>query len=83
MSNSSIQRQQTKQQFASTQSYLNYELGNAVRSLPPLYTRVLVGGICLAVTGTITWAAVSKVDEVTTANGEVVPATQVQPMRSP
>jgi HlyD family secretion protein len=79
---SPIQRQQTKQQFANTQGYLNYELGNAVRRLPPLYTRVLVGAICLVVTGTISWAAFSKVDEVATANGEVVPATQVQPMRS-
>lgn len=79
---SPIQRQQTRQQFANAQGYLNYELGNAVRRLPPVYTRVLVGGICLAVTGTITWAALSKVDEVATANGEVVPATQVQPMRS-
>lgn len=81
-SSSSVQRQQTKQQFAHTQGYLNYELGNAVRRLPPLYTRVLVGGICLAVTGTIAWAAFSKVDEVATANGEIVPATQIQPMRS-
>lgn len=79
---SSVQRQHTKQQFANTQGYLNYELGNAVRRLPPLYTRVLVGGICLTVTGAIAWAAFSKVDEVATANGEVVPATQVQPMRS-
>ncbi|HIK14889.1 MAG TPA: HlyD family type I secretion periplasmic adaptor subunit [Leptolyngbyaceae cyanobacterium M33_DOE_097] len=79
---SSIQRQQTKRQFANTQEYLNYELGNAVRRLPPLYTRVLVSGICLAVTGTIAWAAFSKVEEVATANGQVVPATQVQPLRS-
>jgi len=78
----SIQRQQTKRQFANTQEYLNYELGNAVRRLPPLYTRILVGGICLVVTGAIAWAAFSKVEEVATANGEVVPATQVQPMRS-
>lgn len=81
-STSSIQRQQTKQQFANTQGDLNYELGNAVRRLPPLYTRVLVGAICLAVTGAIAWATFSKVDEVATANGEVAPATQVQPMRS-
>ena len=80
--NSSIQRQRTKHQFANAQDYLNHELGHAVRRLPPLYTRILFGGICLAVTGAITWAALSKVDEVATANGEVAPATQVQPMRS-
>ena len=79
---SSIQRQQTKHQFANAQGYLNYELGNAVRRLPPVYTRLLVGSICLAVTGAIAWATFSKVDEVATANGEIVPATQVQPMRS-
>jgi HlyD family secretion protein len=79
---SAVRRQQTKHQFANTQGYLNYELGDAVRSLPPLYTRVLVGAICLAVTGAISWATFSKVDEVATANGEIAPATQVQPMRS-
>jgi len=34
---SAIQRQQTRHQFANTQGYLNYELGNAVRRFPPLY----------------------------------------------
>lgn len=78
----SVQRQQTKYQFASTQEYLNYELGNAVRQLPPLYTRLLGFGICALVGGTIAWAALSKVDEVATAAGQVIPASQVQPMRS-
>ena len=31
----SVQRQQTKVQFANAQDYLNYELGNAQRRLPP------------------------------------------------
>lgn len=78
----SVQRQQTKYQFANTQDYLNYELGNAQRRLPPLYTRLLGVGICALVGGTITWATFSKVDEVATAPGQVVPASQVQPMRS-
>lgn len=78
----SIQRQQTKNELVNPQGSLNYELGKAVRSLPPLYTRFLVGGICLAVSGTITWAAFSKVDEVAVAPGQVIPSTQVQPMRS-
>lgn len=79
---SSIQRQQIKHQFANTQDYLNYELGNAQRRLPPLYTRLLGVGICALVGGTITWATFSKVDEVATAPGQVIPASQVQPMRS-
>lgn len=79
---SPIQRQQPKQEFATLQDYLNYELANAVRSLPPLYTRLLVVGICLAVGGTIAWAALSKVDEIAVAPGQVVPSTSVQPMRS-
>lgn len=76
-----IQRQQVKHQFANSQDYLNYELANAIRHLPPLYTRVLVAGICLAVTGAIAWATFSKVDEVAVASGQVIPSTQVQPMR--
>ncbi|NJK51882.1 MAG: HlyD family type I secretion periplasmic adaptor subunit [Leptolyngbyaceae cyanobacterium SU_3_3] len=78
----SVQRQQTKYQFANTQDYLNYELGNAQRRLPPLYTRLLGVGICALVGGTIAWATFSKVDEVATAPGQVTPASQVQPMRS-
>lgn len=78
----SIQRQQTKIQFANSQDYLNYELGNAQRQLPPLYVRLLGFGICALVGGTIAWATFSKVDEVATAPGQVIPASQVQPMRS-
>lgn len=78
----SVQRQQIKHQFANSQQYLNYELGNAVRRLPPLYTRLLGFGICALIGGTIAWATFSKVDEVATAPGQVIPASQVQPMRS-
>jgi HlyD family secretion protein len=78
----SVQRQQTKVQFANTQDYLNYELGNAQRQLPPVYIRLLGFSICALVGGTIAWATFSKVDEVATAPGQVIPASQVQPMRS-
>lgn len=77
----SVQRQQTKVKFAHAQDYLNYELGNAQRRLPPLYTRLLGVGICALVGGTIAWATFSKVDEVAIAPGQVIPASQVQPMR--
>jgi hypothetical protein len=49
---SPIQRQQTKIQFANAQDYLNYELGNAQRRLPPLYIRLLGFSICALVGGT-------------------------------
>ena len=78
----SVQRQQTKVQFANAQDYLNYELGNAQRRLPPVYVRLLGVAICALVGGTIAWATFSKVDEVATAPGQVIPASQVQPMRS-
>ncbi len=78
----SIQRQQTKVQFANAQDYLNYELGNAQRQLPPIYVRLLGFSICALVGGTIAWATFSKVDEVATAPGQLIPASQVQPMRS-
>ncbi|MCY7278640.1 MAG: HlyD family type I secretion periplasmic adaptor subunit [Phormidesmis sp. CAN_BIN44] len=78
----SVQRQQTKVQFANAQDYLNYELGNAQRRLPPVYVRLLGAAICALVGGTIAWATFSKVDEVATAPGQVIPASQVQPMRS-
>jgi HlyD family secretion protein len=81
-SSTSVQRQQTKHQFTSSQGYLNYELGKAIHRLPPLYTRILGFGICTLVGGTITWAALSKVDEVAIASGQIIPSVQVQPMRS-
>lgn len=58
------------------------ELSNAQRQLPPLYTRLLGLGICALVGGTMTWATFSKVDEVASATGDVIPASQIQPLRS-
>ncbi len=81
-SSSSAQARQTRQQFVNPEDYLSYELGKAVRELPPLYTRLLAGSITLLVAGTITWAHFSKVDEVAIAPGELIPATQVRPVRS-
>lgn len=78
----SVQRQQTKIQFANTQDYLNYELGNTQRRSPPLYIRLLGLSICALVGSTIAWATFSKVDEVATASGQVISASQVQPMQS-
>lgn len=76
------QARQTRQQFANPEDYLSYELGKAVRELPPLYTRVLAGTITALVVGSITWAYFSKVDEVAVAQGELVPAQQVRPVRA-
>ena len=71
----SVQRQQTKVQFANAQDYLNYELGNAQRRLPPVYVRLLGFSICALVGGAIAWATFSKVDEVATAPGQVILAS--------
>jgi HlyD family secretion protein len=78
----SVQRQQTKIQFASAQDYLNYELGNAQRRLPPLYVRLLGATICALVGSTIAWATFSKVDETATATAEVIPSTRIQPVKA-
>lgn len=78
----SVQRRQTKIQFANAQDYLNYELGNAQRRLPPLYVRLLGFSICALVGGTIAWATFSKVDEVATAPAEVIPSTRIQPVKA-
>lgn len=79
---SSAQARQTRQQFVSPEDYLSYELGKAVRELPPLYTRLLAGTLSMLVFGAIGWAHFSKVDEVATAQGELVPSTQVRPVRA-
>jgi HlyD family secretion protein len=73
---------QTRQQFVNPEDYLSYELGKAVRELPPLYTRLLAGTISAIVFGAITWAYFSKVDEVAVTQGELIPATQVRPVRA-
>jgi HlyD family secretion protein len=79
---SAAQTRQTRQQFVNPEDYLSYELGKAVRQLPPLYTRLLAGSITILVAGAIAWAHFSKVDEVAAAQGELIPSTQVRPVRS-
>ncbi|WNZ22296.1 HlyD family type I secretion periplasmic adaptor subunit [Leptolyngbya sp. NK1-12] len=79
---SSAQARQTRQQFVSPEDYLSYELGKAVRELPPLYTRLLAGTLSMLVFGAIGWAHFSKVDEVATAQGELIPSAQVRPVRA-
>jgi len=82
MSSSPIQRQQTKQKFTSGEGSLSHELGRAIEKPQPVFTRLLAGGISLLFFGTIAWAVVSKVDEVATAQAEVIPSSRVQPVRS-
>lgn len=76
----SAQSRQVKQRLANPEESLSYELGKAVQELPPLYTRLLAGGISVLVFGAIAWAHFSLVDEVATANGELIPSTQVRPV---
>jgi HlyD family secretion protein len=68
--------------FDSPEEELSYELGQAVKELPPLYTRLLAASISCIVFGAIAWAALSQVDEVAVAEGKLVPSEQVQPVRS-
>ncbi|MEM7772352.1 MAG: HlyD family type I secretion periplasmic adaptor subunit [Cyanobacteria bacterium P01_A01_bin.37] len=76
------QSRQTRQQFVSPEDYLSYELGKAVRELPPLYTRLLAGVLSSVVVGAIVWAYASKIDEVAVAQGELIPAAQIRPVRA-
>lgn len=82
LSSSPAQSQQVKQRLANPDDSLSYELGKAVQELPPLYTRLLTGTICFLVFGTIGWAHFSQVDEVATANGKLIPSTEVRPLRA-
>ena len=79
---SPAQSRQTRQQFVNPEDYLSYELGKAVRELPPLYTRLLAGTLTGLVFGTITWAHFSMVDEVAVTQGELIPSAQVRPVRA-
>ncbi|XGV94431.1 MAG: HlyD family type I secretion periplasmic adaptor subunit (plasmid) [Leptolyngbya sp. BL-A-14] len=81
-SSAPIQLKQTKQQFTTVEGYLSYELGNAVQSLPPLFTRLLAGGLSLLFVSALTWAAVSQIDEVADTQGQLIPANPVQPMHA-
>lgn len=76
------QSRQTRQQFANPDAYLSYELGKAVQAPPPLYARLVAVSLSFAVFGAIAWAALSKVDDVAVARGELIPSEQVQPVRS-
>jgi HlyD family secretion protein len=80
--NQSAQVRQTRQQFVNPEDYLSYELGKAVRELPPLYTRILAGTLTGIVIGTIGWAYLSKIDEVAVAQGEIIPTSQIRPVRA-
>jgi len=80
--NQSAQVRQTRQQFVNPEDYLSYELGKAVRELPPLYTRVLAGTLTAIVVGAIGWAYLSKIDEVAVAQGEIIPTSQIRPVRA-
>jgi HlyD family secretion protein len=80
--NQSAQVRQTRQQFVNPEDYLSYELGKAVRELPPLYTRVLAGTLTGIVIGAIGWAYLSKIDEVAVAQGEIIPTSQIRPVRA-
>jgi HlyD family secretion protein len=74
--------QQAKRHFVNPEESLSYELGKAVQELPPFYTRFLAGTISFLVLGTIGWAHFSLVDEVAIARGELIPSTEVRPLRS-
>lgn len=76
------QARQTRQQFVTPDDYLSYELGKAVRELPPIYTRMLAGALSAVVFGAIAWAHFSKIDEVAVAQGELIPAAQIRPVRA-
>ncbi len=82
ISSTPAQSKQIKQQLANPRESLSYELGKAVQELPPLYTRLLAGGISALVFGTIAWAHFSKIDEVAIAQGQLIPSTEVRPIRA-
>ena len=77
-----IQLQRNKHEFSTAQDYLNADLARAIRRAPPKYSRFLAGGLCIIMGSVITWSAFSKVDEVATAQGEVIPFTRIQPVRA-
>jgi HlyD family secretion protein len=81
-SSSPAQSRQLRQQLANPEETLSYELGKAVQELPPFYTRLLAGTISAVVFGGIAWAQLSQIDEVATAEGKLIPTTEVRPVRS-
>ncbi len=79
---SPAQARQTRLQFATADDHLSYELGKAVQALPPLYLRLLAGSLTAVVVSTIAWAALSKIDEVAIAPGELAVNQQVRPVQA-
>ncbi|MBD0266914.1 MAG: HlyD family type I secretion periplasmic adaptor subunit [Cyanobacteria bacterium Co-bin8] len=77
-----VQLKRNQHEFANAQDYLNADLAKAIRRAPPKYSRILAGGLCVLVGGAIAWAALSKIDEVATAQGEVIPSTRIQPVKA-
>lgn len=82
MSATPAQSRQIKQQLATPDESLSYELGKAVQELPPKYTRLLAAAIGVLTLGTIGWAALSKVDEVAVTQGKLLPSIEVRPIRA-
>lgn len=71
-----------KQEFKDSQEYLSFELGQAVRQLPPVYTHIVAASLTSLVAGGIGWATFSRVDEVAQAEGQIVPDHTVQPLQA-
>ncbi len=71
-----------KQEFRDSQDYLSYELGQAVRELPPVYTHIVAASLTSLVIGSVAWAAFSQVDEVSSVEGQVIPEQTVQPLQA-
>lgn len=79
---SPTQARRIKQELARPEENLSFELGKAVKELPPIYTRVLSGTISALLVAIIAWAHFSKIDEVAVAAGDLIPSVQVRPVRS-
>jgi HlyD family secretion protein len=82
LSASPAQSRQIKQQLATPEDSLSYELGKAVQELPPLYTRLLALTISTITIGLVGWAHFSKVEEVSVAQGKLIPSNEVRPIRA-
>ncbi len=82
LSASPAQSRQIKQQLATPEDSLSYELGKAVQELPPLYTRLLALTISTISIGMVGWAHFSQVEEVSVAQGKLIPSNEVRPIRA-
>jgi len=81
-SSSPVQAHQVREQFATEENYLSYELGKAVQDLPPVYVRLLTGGISILLLCILGWAHFSKIDEVVSASGQLITPEKIRPIRS-